>query len=465
MAQLVQLITSKPDWKNKIADKKILRKWQKEFIDQDINPDFLPLVIDVATYDSHRQKEYEEDDTYNWVLPTGVKGNDVSIKSECKCDCLICEGREYVLNGDASETVSESELEKECKCTIKKLVRKKKAFLNKFVIQKQDLIDEELYTRFLAGVDDLKSRTDPDYHPGSNKQMLDIVHPSLYPYAKGFTLANKDERIDPSAIFHWLPSEFRVKSDGSVKIKSYINNLDPDEYSNLYTSIEKIFEQFVPMFNKVLKTLKTEGLRNKDSTTKLSNCQVVVKIAECHPTSKNPLVPEGSWHLEGLIHDRIIATGIYYYEMTNITDNTLSFRTTIDSNTDINYNQDCPQQMQKHYGLDGVGDANREYTFMTELGEIATTEGLCVAFPNFMQHKVSEYSLENAKKKGCRKILVFFLVDPDQPILSTSDVDPQQQSVSLEDAHLIRELLMYQRKYEIRDQSTFFERPWSLCEH
>lgn len=57
--------------------------------------------------------------------------------------------------------------------------------------------------------------------------------------------------------FQWLPSEFRVDESGSVRISSYINNLHPEHHPKLYKCIEKIFEKFVPMFNKVL-----TGIRN-----------------------------------------------------------------------------------------------------------------------------------------------------------------------------------------------------------
>lgn len=57
--------------------------------------------------------------------------------------------------------------------------------------------------------------------------------------------------------FQWLPSEFRVDETGAVQISSYINNLHPEHHPELYKCIEKIFEKFVPMFNKVL-----TGLRN-----------------------------------------------------------------------------------------------------------------------------------------------------------------------------------------------------------
>ena len=51
----------------------------------------------------------------------------------------------------------------------------------------------------------------------------------------------------------------------------------------------------------------------------------------------------------------------------------------------------------------------------------------CVAFPNLYQHKIKPFGLEDPTKPGHRKILVFFLVDPTQKILSATDVAPQQR--------------------------------------
>ena len=98
---------------------------------------------------------------------------------------------------------------------------------------------------------------------------------------------------------------------------------------------------------------------------------------------------------------------------------------------------------------------------------IKTTEGLCIVFPNFMQHRVSGFKLKDPTRTrgGTRKILVFFLVDPTTRVISTKDVEPQQTLMTKEEALYYRELLMFQRKYEIGKQTDFFEREWSMCEH
>ena len=61
------------------------------------------------------------------------------------------------------------------------------------------------------------------------------------------------------------------------------------------------------------------------------------------------------------------------------------------------------------------------------VGEVITKTHRCVAFPNLYQHQVQPFRLEDPTKPGHRRILVFFLVDPTQRVLSATDVAPQQR--------------------------------------
>ena len=107
-------------------------------------------------------------------------------------------------------------------------------------------------------------------------------------------------------------------------------------------------------------------------------------------------------------------------------------------------------------------------------------EGRLIAFPNTMQHCVSGVVLKDKTKVGFRKMLVFFLVDPNkrEEVLSTGRVQPQQRDwypsshnnkehlVSLEQAKTDRENLMFSRKYYVVSQNErLFEREFSFCEH
>ena len=69
------------------------------------------------------------------------------------------------------------------------------------------------------------------------------------------------------------------------------------------------------------------------------------------------------------------------------------------------------------------------------IGDVITKTHRCVAFPNLYQHQVQPFRLGDPTKPGHRKILVFFLVDPTQRILSATDVAPQQREWVTEAIH------------------------------
>ncbi|KAF6063361.1 hypothetical protein FOB64_006339 [Candida albicans] len=67
------------------------------------------------------------------------------------------------------------------------------------------------------------------------------------------------------------------------------------------------------------------------------NLKVIVKLINIELTPEiNPVYAGGSWHVEGGINEDIIATVLYYYDVENITESKLSFRTGFD---DPNYEQ------------------------------------------------------------------------------------------------------------------------------
>jgi len=117
-----------------------------------------------------------------------------------------------------------------------------------------------------------------DWHPRSNKQVLDLVHPSLYPIVYGRTLEYPDGSRNPSELaaipapdkdtamlvsrytlseqFSWLPTDFTVSEDGeSVRPLGYINNLHPSRHTALYDSLGGVIASFVPLFERTLTDL------------------------------------------------------------------------------------------------------------------------------------------------------------------------------------------------------------------
>ncbi|TMW58052.1 hypothetical protein Poli38472_013526 [Pythium oligandrum] len=253
------------------------------------------------------------------------------------------------------------------------------------------LIPSDLKTVFVSQVAVLENVPEEkkDWHPESNNQVLDLVHPSLYCCVFGTTKrvpaseidSNVDltvvERMERTAFkatevtcrtsssdnYQWIPSDFAVDESGHVKILSYINNLHPVTHAAMYDSIAAIFKRFVSLFDQVLTDLVAEYYKQPcpfrvpdmsetrvDCTNYLperlpipdriplkSGCpwsyslkgttvQVIVTIAEIHLTPEKPKYLGGSWHIEGTGSEEIVATGIYYFGSENITDSKLSFR-------------------------------------------------------------------------------------------------------------------------------------------
>jgi len=60
------------------------------------------------------------------------------------------------------------------------------------------------------------------------------------------------------------------------------------------------------------------------------------------------------------------------------------------------------------------------------VGELETSEGRLITFPNILMHQVQPFELEDKTRNGHRKILALFLVDPHVRIASTGNVPCQR---------------------------------------
>ncbi|KAL5532593.1 hypothetical protein ACEPAF_4367 [Sanghuangporus sanghuang] len=452
------------------------------------------------------------------------------------------------------------------------------------------LIKEELRERLKRGVSVLENVPDSekDWHPGSNDQVLDLVHPSLHCVVYGRTLAiprshsGSQERPEPKPLmvpefirgcqptlrserFQWLPTDFSVSDDGKVKALGYINNLHPS-HSELYETVEGILSAFVPIFDHILTDILNPlpqrlpdnylplkevdpnhpqnedaedyydqvdeymknvwrenkivglpqlpedgysgGLEERENIFSLRGrtIQVIVKLANIHLTPENPEYKGGSWHIEGMVNERIVASGLYYYDQENITGSELAFRIAVDEPEIATRIQADTYDYYAHYKTWGMVMAYDGSTKLNNVvGATGTIEGRCLAFPNTYQHRVSPFKLEDPTKPGHRKILALFLVDPSlkEPIPSTSIVPPQQRKwikqalqeagsntllrrlpieilnaiadqagpevTSEEEAKAIRSELIEERKMaKKREESNYvslYSRVFNLCEH
>lgn len=285
-----------------------------------------------------------------------------------------------------------------------------------------------------------------DWHPGSNETVRDIIHPSMYPYVK--------EGVDESLMYQWLPSEFNIGIDGSTKVSSYVNNLNNVRYPDFIPCIETMFSEFLPSLEKVT----GRNLRNV-------RLQVIIKVGSTILSHEHPEYDGGSWHIEGMPYEHIMATCLHYLDVRGITDSFLEFRKpVILNNKNIEYPQNGSKHTTYHFGIEP--NSHHDGKMNRYLGLIKSVEGASVVFPNTLQHRVKEFKMRNRVHSGRRSIIAFFVVDPDHRIVSTADIPEQQETMKLEDALNHRLRLMYHRKFFVdKLNSEVFERPYSLCEH
>lgn len=374
-----------------------------------------------------------------------------------------------------------------------------------------------------------------DWHPGSGGQVLDLVHPSLFclvreasggPERAWQNPTNHYSRYEFSEKFQWLPTDVDVHDDGAATFRSYVNNVHPEAHRELAAVLPDLFARLRPLWENVLTDLRhprplrieadpygwyesepeypdrasygddeayaearqawsqaqDDWWENRrpvvpdapeftapevpDASDRVDlrgrRLQVIVKLATIRLTPDKAEYAGGSWHVEGMLNERIVSTGIYYWDSENITESRLSFRAALD---DPDYEQNDDNGLREVYGLEDEDALNQV------LGSAPTPAGRCLAFPNVLQHRVGPFRLADPTRPGHRKILAFFLVDPSENIVSTSDVPPQQpwsdtSTMTLEQARDYREQLMQERKFFVDEHNEqLYEREFSLCEH
>ncbi|TKY89768.1 hypothetical protein EX895_001065 [Sporisorium graminicola] len=152
--------------------------------------------------------------------------------------------------------------------------------------------------------------------------------------------------------------------------------------------------------------------------------QVIVKLASIELTPGNPSYAGGSWHVEGMMNEHIVATSILYYDVENVSEARISFRQNAHlDEVDMPYEQDDHAPLCVLFGTPSLRDEIK----LQNIGSIATPNGRLLAFPNTLQHRVEPFELIDKTRPGHRRFLVLWLVDPNYRLASTSIVPPQQQ--------------------------------------
>ena len=368
----------------------------------------------------------------------------------------------------------------------------------------------DLHDQLMKEIDDLARTEEVDYHPNSNNIVRDLIHPSLFPYVKDVSIMNKEiddnvtgsnsselsdywgRKYEISLKYQWLPTYFDIAMDGSCTICDYINNLVPrTNYTGLYSSLEQLFAHALPQIESVysygcairprVRNLSEDDdfldyrdeplpLDEKYISLKGRRLQVVTKIVDYELGPEDTY--EGVWHVEGMSHEEIVATAIYFiHRDDDITGGNILFKRA--------FLHDEAECIQGHLGQtrpERLDETVRDG--FIPLGQVETLANRLLVFPNSHVHKVQK--MENTcssssklsttetceEEKQKRRIIVFFLINPEKRIVSTREVNAQQEvaegSMSREEAFEHRLEMMKERKFTKQDWNV---REIELCEH
>lgn len=59
--------------------------------------------------------------------------------------------------------------------------------------------------------------------------------------------------------FQWLPANVAFREDGTARFTSYINNLHPKKYPEIYQTIERLIDTVIPAWNQCLREERRYG--------------------------------------------------------------------------------------------------------------------------------------------------------------------------------------------------------------
>eukprot|EP00762_Andalucia_godoyi_P008324 ANDGO_07361.mRNA.1 hypothetical protein SARC_01085 len=298
-------------------------------------------------------------------------------------------------------------------------------------------------------------------------------------------LTNDDfARIWRGSRYQWMPTEISVDESYNVKFVAPINGVDTQTGGDADVSMmfESLLKKFIPMWENVLgytKAMNWPLYKDADDVDdsdiaeihvtpvnlKGRILQVIPKIADVVLSSAE--THEGVWHVEGLSHEHIVATGIAYLKIdTQLKGGSLLFRRSFRPAEYGNTMFSTPQNFAHSSPAMAAG--------LVPLGSVTPGSGELIAFPNSHQHKLEPIRAGWAastvpggeRPQFTRRLVVFFLVDPENRTVSTLDVDRLPQHVlDYEAACKVRLAMMQERKAAKANLNSELAHNFNFCEH
>ncbi|KAJ4422161.1 hypothetical protein N0V82_003245 [Gnomoniopsis sp. IMI 355080] len=280
MLAIMDRLTDKPMWNRKVFDEAIVSKWKDEAL---AVPDEEWMKVAAAPgsgWDQppERHQKYENGQ-FQWVekVPTKLVG----IMSERAFDFCVKELRSKACYYEKTGLVPTLDA-------------------SAAVVKSDVLVEAELHDSLEEAFRKLQDEQadDPDWHPQSGGMVQDLVDPSMFPLVYGRSKVLRKQRVNVidaigkwagkgevipevkesgqeesnttqgrsevllgstdipnkywSTSYQWLPSNVSFRKGGGVKLKSYINNLHPTNYPDIYATVEKLIETAIPAWNQSL---------------------------------------------------------------------------------------------------------------------------------------------------------------------------------------------------------------------
>ncbi|ATZ53930.1 hypothetical protein BCIN_09g06840 [Botrytis cinerea B05.10] len=269
MMSIMDGLTDKEDWHTKVFNEEIVSKWRAEALAIPDEQFWMIAIRDKQqTRNNHGKISTNHDN-----IDRRLEGIMNASTFDCCIEELRSKAKYYERTGviptlDACASVAKSD----------------------------HLVSADLHNSLCEAFDTLKSdqSSSLDWHPNSDDMVQDLVHPSMYPLVHGRSRIMKDEAVgvndaiekwagkgeiiplgaeihrgtrnttwgyqgSDSGRYHywsnkyqWLPANMAFQEDGTVKFTSYINNIHPTRYPEIYRTIEKLVETTLPLWDQCL---------------------------------------------------------------------------------------------------------------------------------------------------------------------------------------------------------------------
>lgn len=174
---------------------------------------------------------------------------------------------------------------------------------------------------------------------------------------------------------------------------------------------------------------------NLEDTFREQGLQVIVRIGSMELTPDQPSFTD-NWHQDSLLNEHVVATAIYYYDIENVTESSISFRqrARLDE-SDYHYDR-IPGFPSREYepnvlelaSILGFGEGHFDGAApVQELGSLSEEQGRLITWSNALQYRVEPFTLVDATISGHCRFIMLSLVDPHYRVCSTRNVPPQRQ--------------------------------------